>query len=213
MPVPIGQILMRVTLFQVLDAIECQNIWYIQNRAEVSDIDYPHFPENYITNFNLVVKPDWQAFQVNKLHWNKIRATVVIPPVGPEAEAVYPILEQGALDDDNLPSFCAAVITKRTGFTGRRNRGRWYMVGLGQTDVFQETIQDAEFTRITDFANHWQNLYGPDGTSSQYEHVLYSHKDGDVAGEPTLSGVKQIAQLLPRRVVYTQRHRLVGHGT
>jgi len=204
---------MRATLFQSLDNIEIQNIIYITNRNEVADEDYDNWPADFINNFNITVRGDWQAFQSTRLRWIRLHANVVVPFPGPESEAVYPLDENGALDNDPQLSFVAAVISKRSGFAGRTNRGRWYMAGLNDADVFDEVIQDAEFARIQTFCNSFINLYGSDGTSSRFESVIYSHKDGDVLGEMTLAGMKNLVSLLPRRRVYTQRHRLQGHGS
>jgi hypothetical protein len=209
---PAFSVLWRVVLHQLLNNIHVQNVFHFTNKELIPDEALDDYTAGLLDDFNTRIKTHWQEAQSNKVGWTKLTNTVVIPTFGPFAEFIYAASEQGLQEGNTIPAFCAAVMTKNTGLSGRRNRGRFYLCGLTEAAVFEEEIVDFEFLHLQTICGQLISNWGPFGSDQRNEIVLYSHKDGDVGGIATYAGVKKIVQVVPRRTCFTQRHRLLGRG-
>lgn len=211
---PPETVLWKLVLYQRLNNQEIQNIFYFTNTNLIPQDNLPQVTSDVLTEFTDTIENPLQAAQTNHLFWTRLTCTAVIPHNGPVAQLNYPLVEGGAQEGTPVNTFCAAVMAKLTGFSGRTNRGRWYFAGLTEAGVFEDALSDFEFDH---FANlrlvMLQKWTGRFPASSRMYQVLYSHKDGDTPLGPSYLGVKIIKNLEIRRQVYTQRHRLVGHGS
>ena len=205
-------VLWRVVLHQQLDNIAIQNVFHFTNKQEIPTGALRQYTEGLLDDWNTRIKSNWQACQVNALLYIKITNTTMIPIFGPVHEVIYPVGEVGAQEGNAIPTFCAAVISKATGFSGRKNRGRFYLAGLTEAAVFENETADFQHTHLVNLSLALLANWGEFGSDQRNEIVLYSHKDGDTPLGPSYLGVKKIVNFIPRRTVYTQRHRLMGHG-
>lgn len=152
------------------------------------------------------------AFQNTEVLYDGLVVTTLIPHEGPMAER--PILNQtGAQGDESLPSYCAAVLSLRTGNTGKSNRGRLYFAGVSEGDAASGRLIPDSFTALSDIGNQLVGIYGPTGSEGHYHHVVFSKKLGYSGGFYSTLGIRPILQYVPRQVLGTQRHRMIGHGT
>lgn len=154
-----------------------------------------------------------KAFQNVQVQYNTIIVSTLIPNEGPLAELGIPV-GTGDQPDESLPSYCAAILTLRTGVSGKTNRGRSYYSGIAENDHAAGELNPDSFTALADIGNELLNKYGPSGSSSVYRYIVFSKKLGYSAGGVfSAAGIKRVIQVIPRRTLGTQRHRLAGKGT
>lgn len=123
----------------------------------------------------------------------------------------------GTTTGDSLPPQDTACVTLRTGTKGGRRRGRFYLPGLSETYQNDGRLFGAQFTAIQGLAQGIINLYGPSGTESDYELVVYSP---EVLTFPPPKPKKPrpgrlitpIQSASPDPVIRTQRRRSIGVG-
>jgi hypothetical protein len=211
--IPARNVLWKIVCYQQLDNQEIQNVWYFTNFNAFDDSQLQANTVAAVNEFDANVRVLLQHTQATSLLWKKSVCTCIIPLLGPVAEIAYPITEIGDNEGSALPTFIAAVMKKSTGLSGRSNRGRFYFAGLTEADVFEDALGDTAFDRYLTLRQHVLQQWGGTFASSNLMNlVLYSHKVGDLLGVPSLFGMRAITDLIVRRQVYTQRHRLVGHG-
>lgn len=152
------------------------------------------------------------AFQNTQVLYDGLVVSTLIPHDGPMAER--PIINQtGAQGDESLPSYCAAILSLRTGLGGKTNRGRLYFAGVSEIDSDSGLLIPAAFTSLSDIGNQLASIYGASGSEGHYQHVIFSKKLGYSGGVYSTAGIRPIVQYIPRKTLGTQRHRMIGHGT
>lgn len=166
-----------------------------------------------ITQFNSTPFAAIKNFQNNQVHYNSLICTVMIPRNGPILEHVYST-GSGDQPDESLPSYCAAILSLRTGLGGKSNRGRLYIAGVSEGDTSAGQLDVAAFAGLQDIGDKLIALFGPTGGSTFFRYVIWSKKLGTGGGSFLLpTGIRPITQVLPRDILGTQRHRLIGVGT
>jgi hypothetical protein len=211
---PERTVLWKFILFQTLHSQECQNAYYFTNKQElVSDDHLIAQTQQLADDWLFRMSGDLLNCQSTQLFWVRTTTTAVIPHNGPFHTHIIESAS-GFVPNDALPSYCAAIITLNTGFSGRRNRGRLYIAGIPEDGTSNGEIEAGLFSEYVNFANSLKANFGVLTGSTAYEMVLYSHKDGDDNfGRPTMAGVKRLTTIQAKRKLGTQRHRLIGHGT
>jgi len=207
-------LLFHLTFHHTLHSQQCQNGFYFTNRIPLDDDegDLRLYMADLITQFNSQIYPLIKSFQNNQVHYNSLIATCVIPRNGPILETIY---ETGSGDqpDESLPSYCAAILSLRTGLGGKSNRGRLYIAGVSEGDTSAGQLDVAAFAGLQAIANQLLSLFGPTGGSTFFRYVIWSRKLGAPGGLLLPTGIRPILQILPRDILGTQRHRLIGVGT
>lgn len=164
------------------------------------------------TDFIFQMLPKFQDFQNQQVQYVGVVVTTLIPFEGPLAEV--PILNTtGNQPDESLPSTVAAILSLRSGNSGKTNRGRLYIGGIGENEHAAGRLLPDAFTSLNDIGNGLYARFGLSGSSPYFNHVIYSRLHGIDEGQWTAGGIRIITQYVPRQVLGTQRHRLIGHGT
>jgi len=211
---PPYSLLWHLTLQYRLHAQICQNGFYFSNKIALNDQEAfidgtPIFLANHFVQFML---PTIIAFQNTQVLYDGLVVSTLIPANGPLAER--PIANQtGAQPDESLPSYCAAILSLRTGLGGKSNRGRLYFAGVSEGDSADSILTPSAFTALEDIGNELQSIYGASGSEGHYHHVIFSKKLGYSNGVYSAAGIRPIAQYVSRKQLGSQRHRLIGHGT
>lgn len=209
-----GQILWHVTLLHTLHSQSCQNGFYFTNKNELDDspsILGPYAVTVANTFFNSVY-PIMKAFQNQEVHYKSIVVSTLIPHEGPVAELNVDVGE-GAQPDESLPSYCAAILTLRTGQSGKSNRGRLYIAGVSENDTSAGQLIPSAFTALEDIGNELLTRFGPGGFDANLRYIVFSKKHGYSSGGVwSAAGMRYVSQIVPRRTLGTCRHRLIGKG-
>jgi len=107
----------------------------------------------------------------------------------------------GTGSGDALPANCALCVSKRTGFSGRRNHGRLYFPGMGDINATGSTATPAYSTVVGNFASILLGLGGPPSLFGKW--AIPSVRD---------LAMKTITSVVIDQIVDSQRRRLPGRG-
>jgi hypothetical protein len=210
----INTVLWRFTLFQSLHGQECQNIFHFRNKEFLESDDHLIAQTQGLAgDFLFRISAAMLECQSTQVSWIRTVTVVVIPHNGPFHTQIIESAN-GFQPNDSLPSYAAGILTLNTPFSGRRNRGRLYIAGVPE-DLSANSRMDPDlFTAYQSLGATLRSNFGPGVGSTAYEHVLYSHADGDDGlGHAGLAGVKRLSTIQAKANLVTQRHRLLGHGT
>jgi hypothetical protein len=106
------------------------------------------------------------------------------------------------------------VITIRTGVAGKSHRGRIYVVGfsVNLTDENRNVVSTSGLGTMNTVCDALMAEFGDaDGTNEVLALGIYSKLIGG-AFPYTLAGWQAASQLVPRRVIGSQRRRRIGIG-
>lgn len=206
------EMVFHITLNYRLHGQICQNGFYFTNKGAMSD----DFLEERVlalgVDFLDKMLPIYAAFQNNQVEYLPLVVTTLNPLNGPMAE-LLPAISGGFQGDESLPSYCAAIVSCRTGFAGKTNRGRFYVGGIGENEHAAGRLSASAFTALHDFGNELSNRFGPSGSHPYFSHIIFSKKFGYANGVWSPAGVRMITHYVPRQTLGTCRHRLLGIGT
>lgn len=213
-----GRPMYHLTLVSELHGNQVQNGYYFVPASAHSSPDIPTELFTIVERFNARVMPAIQAFSCDDLHFIALICATMIPRYGPIYERPFETGE-GAIPNESLPSYCAGVLSLRTGFGGRSHRGRSYYSGVGTLDSERSRLTASGFTRLQGIGDALLGGFAASVADNEFHYGVYSKKLGDVAPPPpqagklmTLAGFQPITQTIARHEIYTQRHRLSGHG-
>jgi hypothetical protein len=204
--------LFHLTLVQNLHGQVIQNGFYFTNRDLFNDADTAAQLSLLISHFTLFILPQIKQIQSQECVYRALVANQVVPNDGPIVESVIET-SQGDLADESLPSYCAAVLTLRSGFGGKSNRGRSYYSGIVETDTSGSRLSANLLTLVQNLGNQLISTFNDAAGINPFVYVIYSRKMGDSeTGHPTANGIRVIRQAIARSVLGTQRHRKIGIG-
>lgn len=189
-----------------------QNGYYFTNRDDFNDASTAASLQQLISHFQLFILPQIKAFQSQEVVYRAIVANQLVPLDGPIVEAVLET-SQGDQADESLPSYCAAILTLRSGFGGKSNRGRSYYAGLGKGFAPGGRLDAGSLTILQNLGLQLLNIFNPAAGINPFVYVIYSRKMGDTeGGHPSAQGIRIIRQTIARSILGTQRHRKIGIG-
>lgn len=117
-----------------------------------------------------------------------------------------------------LPSYCSAVISKRTLTGGRSHRGRMYIAGIPEDQTTGSVINTESdlWAALLAFATCvLTNFVHPDpaGGSDLFDLIVYSRKLGGASFPYTSAGTTDVREFVPSQQLGTTRSRKVGRGS
>lgn len=112
---------------------------------------------------------------------------------------------QGGQSGDALPPQTASLVSWRTGFVGRRNRGRTYLPAPVETVQSAGTLSAGMLTAMADFAVAAIALQDPANLGTAWFHLVIYHHD--------LGTSTDVNSYLVRSELATQRRRRLGSGS
>jgi hypothetical protein len=207
-------LLWHVTLAMEHHGQICQNGFYFSNRGGLSvnpNILGP-YTQGICQVFDQYVMPSIRLFHNQEVRYKSLVCSTLIPHDGPIGELLYETGE-GAQGDESLPSYCSAILTLRSGFGGRSNRGRLYFGGISENFAAGGKLLQDSFTALQDIGDNLLGAFGPTGIEGVLRYVIYSKKLGystEAGFQP--EGIIPITHTIARRNLGTQRHRMLGKG-
>lgn len=179
----------------------------IQEDCEILALD---FASELLPLFQAFASDDWKA---------KTIRTVTLNPAGLGLTEIAIQNGTGFQQGDGLPSFCAGLLSLRTGFGGRSRHGRLYVPGVAEDAQEESRLVGANLTQLRDIGGMLIGRYGVGGSSTRFRYGVYSPKLGDTpnAGPPpsiehSISGFTQVTQIVARNEIATMRKRALHHG-
>jgi hypothetical protein len=149
--------------------------------------------------------------------WNEVKWKRTSPVLGVEHITTWQGASAGTEAGDALPSFCSAVVSKRSNLGGRAHRGRMYIGGVPEEAVVGSMIDpDSPFwialvQLLTCIATKFINFGDPAPINTAALGV-YSRKLGGAAFPYGAAGFTPLTSLVPSNEVGTTRSRKLGRG-
>lgn len=219
MPPPPIRGLYHLTLVAEQDGQVMQNGFYFQGRDGNPNDTNLEDAEHLINDFQTWIIPLFKAIASDQWHLKGMVCTTLIPRLGPLVEKG--ILNEGGIQGDgSLPTASAAVLSLRTGHSGRSNRGRLYLAGIPKSNCLDSRVDDAYITGLQAVGDGLLTRYGPLGSNTRVVYGLYRRRIGDIRHsevspifiEQQHVGFAPVTATIARREIYTQRKRLLGKG-
>jgi hypothetical protein len=125
----------------------------------------------------------------------------------------------GAQVGNSLPSFCAGVLSLRSGLTGRSRHGRIYLPGVAEDLTSASKLEANYLGLLQNFGNLLRDRYGSSGTTNIIRLGIFSRKLGvtRIGGlVPSLSystaGFTQLTGCIARPEIGSMRRRKLARG-
>lgn len=151
--------------------------------------------------------------------WHGNHLSIIEMTVRPREMIDEVIAVSGNQDADALPSFCAALLSFRTGFSGRSYAGRLYLPGVASTLSTESRLDGSAFGLVQAFGASLLSTFGPNGTNFYGRVGVFSVKLGVTTnvGPPktlnySIAGWRQITECIARPDIATMRKRKLGVG-
>ena len=122
--------------------------------------------------------------------------------------------EDGAQSGDGIASTVAAVVTLRTGTSGKSHRGRMYIapVALGMTDTSGSRLSSGALLTFASTMDLIKNEFDDaTGTSLALALGIYSRVIGGTSPY-TAAGWQAVSQYVTQPILGNQRRRRIGRG-
>jgi hypothetical protein len=222
----------RLVLQQLYSGQKIQNSLHFRRKAALDPIQADCFAlaTDWVNALKTHQSPEllhtgWQVQQVRggTVEYNPdctregglvFEGTYTPPSVGVHASA------------NGMPPQSAIVTTLRTGFAGRRRRGRFYFAGWGE---IQQNIGQVVPGFVTELQNMWNAQlvqYGTAGTDPQWELGVWSSRiatgcEPAPAHPHNLTNIdpvdpddayRAVTETIVRPIVYGQHKRTIGVG-
>ena len=118
-------------------------------------------------------------------------------------EVTVTVDENGAQSGEGMPNFVAPIVSLRTGFAGRSNRGRNYLPPPSEGNCQGNNIVTAMFNSIQAYYDDAIKFIIPT-TGPEFNMVVYSKKN---------NSAKTITSVIIRTALGSQRRRKAGKGS
>lgn len=132
----------------------CENVWYLRTKV-ANSVD-----ENIAIND--ARDHIWNAIKPNVSN-EYLLEVITVQEIFPNPTDPYLLIVNatGTLDGPAIPTLVAAVISLKTGFGGRRNRGRKYIAGLLRDEVDNSRVDDVRVNGLSAAAGSIVNWFLP----------------------------------------------------
>lgn len=207
-----GQLLFHLTVVQTLHGQTIQNGYYFTNRLHMDEVNIPANLAALINDWKGYCHDFLKQFQSHHVLHRSLIATTLIPKNGPIAESVFEVSSGNQLFE-SLPSYCAAVLTLRSGHGGKSNRGRSYYAGICADHITDSRLDPSILAYVQSLGDRLLLTFSAASGVSLFDYVIFSKKMGsDESGDLNYLGIRKVKQTLARSVLGTCRHRKIGIG-
>lgn len=170
---------------------------------------------NEVANY---VVPAMQGFCSDDWSAKTVLGVSLIPRPGVLVE-VRIASGSGAQPDDSLPSFCAGLLSIRTGVGGRSGHGRLYIPAPTEDLCSASRLEGNYLTILANIGAVLNTRFGPTGLSNLAYFGIFSRKLGVTrnAGPPatlsySMAGFMKMTTWIARPELVTQRKRMLARG-
>lgn len=207
-----GQLIVHLQLNATLHGQTIQNGYYLTNGGLITDAQLNTSIQNQINIFKTYILPKIKYIQSQEVVHRSINLTTVMPKHGPIYEEILET-SQGLQAYESLPSYCAAILSLRTGFGGRSRRGRSYYAGISAGFGTTSRLDADMLAGLQAIGNELITRYYATTSYSILRYIIFSRLLGvNQFGVYSAAGAVPVTQTIARSVLGTQRHRLIGIG-
>lgn len=174
--------------------------------------------KNLCNDFAGYMVPAIQGFASDDWRAKTVLGVSLIPRPGVLVE-VRIAEGTGAQSDDSLPSFCAGLLSLRTGVGGRSGKGRLYIPGVSENISSESRLEGNYLSILNNIGTILLTRYGSSGTAFIARFGLFSRKLGVTRslGPPVslvynMAGFMPVTTIIARPEVVTQRKRMLLRG-
>lgn len=196
-----------------IEGQETDNVLHFKCVGATSDVDL-HLIQVLLTCFITHVLPVLTStWSLERVLWKQ-----VAPTLGVEQISIPTGTTTGGGNAAALPSYCSALISKRTLTGGRSHRGRMYIAGIPEDQTTGSAINTEgplwdgllafALCVITQFVHP-----DPAGGTDIFDLIVYSRKIGGSSFPYGLTGVTDVREFVPVAQIATTRSRKVGRGS
>lgn len=125
----------------------------------------------------------------------------------------------GFQPDESLPSFCAGLLSLRSGVAGRSAHGRIYIPGVPENALDSSKLTGVALGLLSDIGTALTARFGNTGSSNYARYCIFSRKLGvtrNPGPPPTLTysmtGAFTVSSVIARPEIATQRKRKLQRG-
>jgi hypothetical protein len=205
--------LWEVRIIGLMEGQETDNVLHFKCVGATADVDL-HLIQVLLTCFITNVLPVLTStWSLKEVRWKQVS-----PALGVEQISIPTGTTTGGGNAAALPSYCSAVISKRTLTGGRSHRGRMYIAGIPENQTLGSSIDAAGplWAGLLAFAVCViSNFVHPDpaGGTDIFDFVVYSRKLGGATFPYGLTGSTDVREFVPVQQLGTTRSRKVGRGS
>lgn len=178
-------------------------------KVELTDL-MTHFVANIVPKVQLFASQEWVA--------KTVIGITLIPKAEVFIETRLPN-GTGTQPDNCLPSFCAGLLSLRTGFGGRSRIGRLYIPGVAEGLSSASRLEGQYLSLLSGIGASLLQFYGPSGSVPWVRYGVFSRKLGVTKSSipaPTLTyhqgGFARIDSVIARPEIATMRRRKLARG-
>jgi hypothetical protein len=214
---PLG--LYRVTLIGELHGQATQTAFHFQTNSSGNvNNNYSTELQDLMANFITNIVPKVQLFAGQEWAGKTVLGITLIPKATVFVEMRL-ANGTGTQPDQCLPSFCAGLLSLRTGAGGRSRIGRLYIPGVAEGLSSNSKLEGSYLSLLSGIGAALLQQYGPSGGFPYVRYGVFSRKLGVTRnpGPPaTLSyssaGWMMINSIIARPEIATQRRRKLARG-
>jgi len=174
--------------------------------------------QSIANDFLLGVLPLIQQWASDDWHVKSVLIVTLIPSPGVLIENRLAGGE-GFQGGDSLPSFCAGLLSFRTGISGRSAHGRLYLPGVPEDLVSESRLEGVSLGQLQAIGTQLVTRYGVAGTFANARYGVFSRRLGvtrDPGPPPRLvystAGFFTVNSSIARPEVATIRKRKLARG-
>lgn len=196
--------IVRAVCRYTLDGQLVENVWTLRTRnAGIPDSEIALSVRNEIVRRLL-------PRQTDELTCDIISVQEIFPtPTDPYELAVA---ESGAIEGDPLPTAMAIVVAQKTGFGGRRNRGRKYIAAIPEADVEASRLTAGRLADWQSAVDLITAFFAPGNALSNLDLGILHRVSGGAPVPLAAGSFVQVTSQIVRSVLGTMRSRIPGHG-
>lgn len=210
--------LYRVKLIGELHGQATETAFHFMTNNPTSETSYKVELQRTMDTFMTAILPKFQAFCNQEWSAKTLIGVTLIPKL--EAFIEMRISGGSGFQTDNsLPSFCAGVLSLRSGFGGRSAIGRIYVPGISENLSSTSRLEGSYLSLLANIGAALVNTYGPSGSWPYTRYGVFSRKIGvtrTLSPNPTLTysaaGFKVVTGTVARPEIATMRRRKLARG-
>lgn len=210
--------LYRLTLIGELHGQATQTAFHFSDSDNHPNSTYQVALNHLMNDFLDIVKPKIQIFCSQQWAMKTLIGVTLIPKAEVFIETRI-ANGTGAQTDDSLPSFCAGLLSLRTGRGGRRRIGRLYLPGVAEGLSSNSRLEGSYLTALSDIGAALSSRYGVNGTYPYCRYGVFSRALGVtrvLLPKPSLNyslaGFTVINSTVARPEIATMRRRKLARG-
>jgi hypothetical protein len=213
---PLG--LYRLKVLGELHGQATETAFHFMTHSTSTMTTYASEAQAIVNDFKLQVLPKMQAFACQEWAAKSILIVTLIPTPGVLIEDRL-ASATGFQTDDSLPSFCAGLLSLRSGLSGRSGHGRIYVPGVPENLSIQSRLEGSLLGLLSDLGGILVSRYGLAGSFANARFGIYSRKLGIVypSSNPTQpvythTGFMTLSSAIARPEIATVRKRKLARG-